>query len=408
MAQIYPFRALRPPTEKVAEVASVPYDVVNTAEAAALAAGREWSFLHVSRPEIDLPAGTHLYSDEVYNKAAENFARWQKAGALQRDAEPRFFVYRLTMGAHTQTGVVAAASVDEYDNDTIKKHEKTRPDKEDDRTRHIMTLRAQTGPVFLTYRGRAEIDAIVDGITQTEPLYDFIAPDGVRHTVWAAPENQPLQEAFETVRRLYIADGHHRAASASRTRAALREENPAHTADDAYNTFLAVLFPAEQLQILPYNRAVKDLNGLTAEQFLERVRRSFNVAETGTPEPDEAGTWNMYLGGKWYMLTRDPTSTLINDAVNALDVSILQNYLLDPILGIKDPRTDKRIDFIGGIRGTAELEKLVDSGSHAVAFALYPTTIEELMRVSDINQVMPPKSTWFEPKLRDALLIHCI
>lgn len=407
MAQIYPFRALRPPAEKVAEVASVPYDVVNTAEAAALADGHEWSFLHVSRPEIDLPAGTNLYSDEVYRKAAENFAHWQESGALQRDAEPRFFVYRLTMGAHTQTGVVAAASVDEYDNDTIKKHEKTRPDKEDDRTRHIMTLRAQTGPVFLTYRGRPTIDELVAATTQTEPLYDFIAPDGVQHTVWAVADNETLQEAFQPVRRLYIADGHHRAASASRTRAALREANPEHTADDAYNTFLTVLFPAAQLQILPYNRAVKDLNGLTAEQFLARVRESFAVTETTTPAPEEGGTWSMYLGGKWYLLTRDASSTLIADAVNSLDVSVLQNYLLEPILGIADPRTDKRIDFIGGIRGTAELEKLVDSGTHAVAFALYPTTIEELMRVSDINQVMPPKSTWFEPKLRDALLIHC-
>ena len=408
MALIYPFRALRPPVEKVAEVASVPYDVVNTAEARALAAAHEGSFLHVSRPEIDLPDGTNIYSDEVYQKAADNFARWQETGLLQQDAEARFFAYRLTMGTHTQTGVVAGASVDEYDNDIIKKHEKTRPDKEDDRTRHIMTLRAQTGPVFLTYRGRPEIDALLAEITPDEPLYDFTAPDGVRHTVWAITATDEVQAAFRKVRRLYIADGHHRAASASRTRAALRDENPGHTGQENYNSFLAVLFPAEQLQILPYNRVVKDFNGLSEEDFLTRVRGNFIVHENVAPQPVEGGTWSMYLAGRWYGLTRDAETTLIADVVDALDVSVLQNYLLEPILGIKDVRTDKRIDFVGGIRGTAGLEKMVDTGQFAVAFALYPTTIEELMRVSDTNSVMPPKSTWFEPKLRDALLIHTI
>jgi uncharacterized protein (DUF1015 family) len=411
MARIYPFCALRPPVDKVAEVASVPYDVVNTEEARALASDNEWSFLHVSRPEIDLPEGVNTYSEEVYAKAAENFARWQKAGVLQMDGEAGMFAYRQQMGEHIQTGVVACAAVDDYDHDIIKKHEKTRRDKEDDRTRHILTLRAQTGPVFLTYRGRVDINEAVAGAMQNAPLYDFTAPDGIRHTVWRIVDYKPIQESFHSVKRLYIADGHHRAASASRARAALlaaQSRASAVTGDEEFNSFLAVLFPAEELRILPYNRVVKDLNGMTAEEFLNKARKNFIVTENAPPTPEEQCEWSMYLGGHWYKLVRPMDATILTGIVESLDVSVLQDYLLAPVLNILDVRTDKRIDFVGGIRGTEELERLVDSGKFAVAFSLYPTTVDDLMNVSDANQIMPPKSTWFEPKLRDALLIHCI
>ena len=411
MAAIYPFRALRPPAEKVAEVAAVPYDVVNTEEARALAAGNPLSFLHVSRPEIDLPEATGIYSDEVYEKARENFERFKAEGTLAEDDEPALYIYRLVMGGHTQTGVAACFSVDEYDRDLIRKHERTRPDKENDRTRHVLTLRAQTGPVFLTYRADRRVDALVEAETHTGPLYDFTAGDGVRHTVWRARAAEQLARCFAEVPLLYIADGHHRAASASRARAALREQNPNHTGREEYNRFLAVVFPDEQMQILPYHRVARDLNGRAPEEFLEAVRARFNVTEGARREgPGKPAHWHMYLAGRWYGLTLrdDAARTLSDDPTAALDVSLLQNNLLDPVLGVADPRTDKRIDFVGGIRGTGELERLVDSGAAAVAFALYPTSVEDLLRVSDAGGVMPPKSTWFEPKLRDAILIHTI
>ncbi|HEX8283992.1 MAG TPA: DUF1015 family protein [Pyrinomonadaceae bacterium] len=411
MAAIYPFRALRPPAERVAEVAAVPYDVVNTEEARALAGGNPLSFLHVSRPEIDLPEGTHIYSDEVYEKARENFEAMRTAGTLVEEPEPSLYVYRLVMGEHTQVGVAAAFSVDEYDRDLIRKHERTRPDKENDRTRHILTLRAQTGPVFLTYRADRRIDALVEAETKREPLYDFEAPDGVRHTVWRADAPEQLARCFAEVPALYIADGHHRAASASRARAELQSQNPGHTGQEEYNRFLAVVFPDEQMKILPYHRVVKDLNGRGADEFLDKVRGRFNLTEDAKREgPGQPGHWHMYLGGKWYGLTLrdDMARTLSDDPTTALDVSLLQNNLLDPVLGVTDPRTDKRIDFVGGIRGTQELERLVDSGRAEVAFALHATSIEDLLRVSDAGGVMPPKSTWFEPKLRDAILIHTI
>jgi uncharacterized protein (DUF1015 family) len=411
VAAIYPFRALRPPQDKVRQVAAVPYDVVNTEEARALAEGNSLSFLHVSRPEIDLPEGTHIYSDEVYERARENFERFKTEGTLVEEEEPSLYIYRLVMGGHTQTGVAAAFSVDEYDTDIIRKHERTRPDKENDRTRHILTLRAQTGPVFLTHRADRRLDALVEAETKAEPLYDFEAEDGVRHTVWRAASAEQLARCFAEVPLLYIADGHHRAASASRARAELQGKNPGHTGEESYNRFLAVVFPDEQMQILPYHRVVKDLNGRSEEEFLEAVRARFNVTEDAKREgPGKAGHWHMYLGGKWYGLNlRDESArTLSDDPTAALDVSLLQNNLLDPVLGVTDPRTDKRIDFVGGIRGTQELERLVDSGAAQVAFALYPTSIEDLLRVSDAGGVMPPKSTWFEPKLRDAILIHTI
>ena len=411
MAEIHPFRALRPPAEKVRQVASVPYDVVNTEEAHLLAEGNPLSFLHVSRPEIDMPEGTDIYSDEVYARAAENFRKLIAEAPLEHEAEPSLYLYQLTMGGHTQTGVAACASVDEYDNDLIRKHEKTRPDKENDRTRHLLELRAQTGPVFLTYRADRRIDALVEAETTAEPLYDFTAEDGVRHTVWRASAAEQLARCFAEVPLLYIADGHHRAASASRARAALRDQNPSHAGGEEYNRFLAVIFPENQMQILPYHRVVKDLNGLSSEEFLAEVGRHFNLSGDARREgPGKSGHWHMYLDGKWFGLTlkADSARTLSDDPTSTLDVSLLQDNLLDPVLGIKDVRTDKRIDFVGGIRSTAELERLVDEGRARVAFALYPTSIDDLLRVSDAGAVMPPKSTWFEPKLRDGILIHTV
>ena len=410
MAAIYPFRALRPPRERVGEVAAVPYDVVNTEEARALAADQPLSFLHVSRPEIDLPEGADLYAEETYAKAKENFDRLRREAPLEEESEPSLYLYRLVMGGHTQTGVAACVSVDEYDRDLIRKHERTRRDKEDDRTRHILTLRAQTGPVFLTYRPDRRLDALVEAETQGPPLYDFEAPDGVRHTLWRAPAPEQLVRCFGEVPLLYIADGHHRAASASRARAALKEQNPNHAGAEEYDRFLAVIFPADQVQILPYNRVVKDLNGLTPEQFLAAVGEKFRLDADADPRgPRQGGHYHIYLAGRWYGLTL--TGGGAHDApdpVAALDVSVLQDNLLDPVLGIKDVRTDKRIDFVGGIRGTEELARLVDSGRAAVAFALYRTSVEDLLRVSDAGGIMPPKSTWFEPKLRDGVLIHTI
>ncbi|MFN2453195.1 MAG: DUF1015 domain-containing protein [Pyrinomonadaceae bacterium] len=408
MAVISPFRALRPVAEKAAQVASPPYDVVNTEEARTLAANNPYSFLHVSRPEIDLPAGTNIYSDEVYAKASENFQRLIKACPLETEEMPALYLYRQVMGEHTQTGVVACCSVDEYDTNLILKHEKTRPDKEDDRTRHILTTRAQSGPVFSTYRGREEIDNLVNEATKTEPLYDFNADDGIRHTVWIAPDAASLARAFRDVEFLYIADGHHRAASASRARAELKAKNPNHTGDEEYNRFLSVLFPSDQLRILPYNRIVRDLNNLSPEEFLGKVKEKFTLTEGAQPVPESRGQWSMYMNGRWYNLTLKDDARTTNDPVASLDVSILQDNLLDPILGIKDVRTDKRIDFVGGIRGADELTRLVDGKQAAVAFSLYPTTLDDLLRVSDAGSVMPPKSTWFEPKLRDGLLIHSI
>jgi uncharacterized protein (DUF1015 family) len=408
VAVIQPFRALRPPTDRVAEVASPPYDVVSTEEARALAADNPLSFLHVSRPEIDLPAGTNLYSDEVYRKAADNFEKLTQEAPLEEEETPSIYLYRLIMNDHEQIGVVACCSVAEYDRNLIRKHERTRPDKEDDRTRHILTLNSQTGPVFLTYRAQEEIDTMVMETTVSDALYDFTAPDGIRHTVWRAPDPVRFVQAFREVPLLYIADGHHRAASASRARAERMERSFGHTGDEEYNFFLTVIFPDNQLQILPYNRVVKDLNNQTAGEFFLNVKTKFNVTEDAPPTPQQPGQWSMYFVKRWYGLTLKEDAPQTKDPVAALDVSLLQDHLLDPLLGIKDVRTDKRIDFIGGVRGTAELEKLVDEGKAAVAFSLYPTTVEDLLRVSDADGIMPPKSTWFEPKLRDGILIHNI
>ncbi len=408
MAVIRPFSALRPSANQAKAVASVPYDVVNTEEARELAKGNPLSFLHVSRPEIDLPEDTDIHSDLVYRKAAENFETLIANCPLETEAEPCLYLYKLVMGNHEQVGVVAVCSIDEYDNNTIRKHERTRRDKEDDRTRHMLMLSAQTGPVFLTYRHRAEIDEKVSEALSGEPLFDITAADGIRHTIWRLRETGGLVDSFKNVPLLYIADGHHRAASASRARAELKQQSFAHTGEEDYNYFLTVIFPDSQLQILAYNRIVKDLNGLPKEEFLQVCREQFTISENASPSPLKRGHWSMYLDGKWYGLQLSPAATLPVGTVAQLDVSVLQDRLLDPILGIQDVRTDKRIDFVGGLRGTKELERLVDEGKAAVAFSLYPTTVDELLMVSDANEIMPPKSTWFEPKLRDGLLIHKI
>ncbi|MDX6613099.1 MAG: hypothetical protein QOD75_2285 [Blastocatellia bacterium] len=408
MSLIRPFSALRPPEVRAAEVASVPYDVVNTEEARALASGNPLSFLHVSRPEIDLPEGTDIHSDVVYGRAGESFQELIKSCPLVQEEEPSIYLYRLLMGQHEQIGIVACCSIEEYDSDQIRKHERTRRDKEDDRTRHMLVLRAQTGPVFLTYRAQDAIDRLVWEVSNDyPPLYDFVANDGIRHTVWRVPDPDPFVAAFRGVPNLYIADGHHRAASASRARAELKEHGFSFIGTEEFNFFLAVMFPDQQLQILPYNRVVRDLNGLSREEFLQQVEHSFQVSPHGTPTPQSRGVWSMYLGGQWYSLSLRPDAEKPEGTVASLDVSILQDRLLDPILGIKDIRTDKRVDFVGGIRGTEELESIVNQGRAAVAFSLYPTTIEDLLLVSDAGEIMPPKSTWFEPKLRDGLLIHC-
>lgn len=410
MAVIKPFRALRPLPARAADVSAVPYDVVNTAEARALAEGNPLSFLRVSRPEIELPEGTDLSSPEVYQRAALNFDRLISTAPLVLEDAACFYLYRLRMGDRAQTGLVACCSVDEYDNDTILKHELTRRDKEDDRTRHILALRAQTGPVFLVCRAQAEINALVTRVIETEPLFDFTAPDQVEHIIWRVPAelNQPFIDNFGAVPKLYIADGHHRAKSASRARAELRAQNPDHQGDEEYNFFQCVIFPDDQVRILPYNRVVRDLNGLTPEELLKELQVSFNITEDADPSPSEHGHYAMYLAGRWYGLTLPGETTRPLSVIDRLDVSILQNKVLAPILGIEDPRTDKRIDFVGGIRGTAELERLVSEGKAAVAFSLTPTTLDDLMAVADAGEVMPPKSTWFEPKLRDGLLSHLI
>ena len=407
MAVFRPFHALMPRPAEAAQVAAVPYDVVNTAEAAQLAEGNPLTFLRVSRPEIELPAGTDIHTDAVYDKALANFKRLCEAAPLAHDPEANLYVYALTMDGRTQIGIAGTASAAEYDSGVIKKHETTRRDKEDDRARHVMTLRSQTGPVFLTYRGVPEIDALVQDIVKEKPFFSFTAADGIKHELWkAGARSVALSRLFaDTVPCFYIADGHHRAASAARAAKTCRLANPNHTGDEEYNYFLAVAFPSDQLRILPYNRAVKDLNGLSEAEFLAKLANEFEVEETDTKSPDKSGTFRMLLGGKWYALT--PKFSFDGLSVTErLDVSILQDRVLGPILGIHDPRTSPRIDFIGGIRGTGELERLCKEGLAAVCFSMYPTTLDQLMAIADAGSIMPPKSTWFEPKLRDGLVSH--
>lgn len=401
---IQAFQGLSPVTERANQVNCVPYDVVDTKEARELAKGNPHSLLHVDRAEIDLPDNTNIYSDEVYAKAKENFLKLQKEGALAREKTPCIYVYRQVMGVHTQTGLAVVCSVKDYEENRIKKHEKTRPDKEDDRTRLIDTIGAQTGPVFLTYHDNAEVNTLTARVTQNAPTYDFTAPDGVRHTVWRVEGGESFICAFAKVPAIYIADGHHRAASAARVAKERQKRNPSHTGKELYNYFLSVLFPSSQVKILSYNRCVHDLNGLSVEKFLAAVKAAFPLQEKAAPQPEKPGQVRMYVQGKWYGLTC--TAPANADAVSQLDVSVLQDKLLAPVLDIQDPRTSKRIEFIGGIRGTDELVRKVDSGQAAVAFSMFPTTVEQMMAIADAGQIMPPKSTWFEPKLRSGFFIH--
>lgn len=402
------FQGLVPAPQHAADVAAVPYDVVNREESYALAHDKPLNLLHVDRAEIDLPLSVDPYSAEVYAKARENFLKLQADGVLVRESAPALYLYRQTIGSHSQTGLVGVCHTEDYEKDVIKKHEKTRQDKEDDRTRLVDSLSANTGPIFLTYRGTASIDAIIHGhMAANAPQHDFVASDGVQHQVWKLPADAcaQLESLFGSeVPASYIADGHHRAASAFRVSKLRRERNPGHTGGEDYNWFLCVLFPGNELKILPYNRAVKDLNGRTPEAFLAEVSGIFTVTPTEVKSPTLPGHASMYLGGKWYDLAWKAAPDA--SPIDLLDVSILQDRLLKPVLGIDDPRTSKRIDFIGGIRGTAELEKLVDAGDHAVAFSMHPVTVDQLMAISDAEQIMPPKSTWFEPKLRSGIFIH--
>ncbi len=404
--RIKPFAALRPQKGTEKDVASVPYDVVNTAEAIELSKDNLKSFLHIVRPEIDLPLDTDIYSDAVYDKLAENFKSFIANKTLVRESCSCLYVYKQKMGEHEQRGIVACCNVEDYENGLILRHEKTRQDKEDDRTRHVETIKANTGPVFLTYKEQDAIDVQVAEIEKTEPLFDFVAADGIGHTVWKVEDTSKLVSLFEAVPVFYVADGHHRSAAAARAGAQAKANNPNHTGDEEYNWYEAVVFPANQLKILPYNRVVKDLNGFSEEEFLSKVREKFNVVEGVSAEPVSANSMSMYLGGKWYGLFWDDARS--DDPVEALDVSYLTTNLLVPILEVGDLRTTKRVDFVGGIRGTKELESRVNSGECAVAFSMYAVSVEQMMAIADAGCIMPPKSTWFEPKLRSGLLVHSI
>ncbi len=406
MPLIRPFAGLRPLPERAEDVIAPPYDVLNSDEARQRAAGRPWSFLHISRAEIDLPAGTDPFDPAVYARAAENLEKLLAEGVLKRDEQEVYYVYRLTMGEHVQTGLVAVASVAEYDINRIRKHEFTRPVKEDDRVRQIEALNAQTGPVLLAYRSEENIDRLIESATTAPPEYNLAADDGILHTIWVLDDPDVIAQltaGFDAMKAIYIADGHHRSAAASRV-AAARDEAP----EAMSRYFLTVIFPHRQMKILDYNRVVKDLNGLSAGELLEQARASFAVVqEDGPVSPARAGEFGMYLGHRWYRLSIH-AQRIPSDPVARLDVSLLADNLLEPLLGISDPRTDPRIDFVGGIRGLEGLEERVDSGEMAAAFSMFPTSMEDLMAVADANEVMPPKSTWFEPKLADGLISHVL
>lgn len=409
MSLLKPFPGLRPTQEHAKDVIAPPYDVLNTQEAREKVKGRPWSFLHISKPEIDLPEDTDPYADIVYQTGADNLNALVENKILKKDAKPYYYFYQLIMGEHTQTGLVAVASVADYDTNRIRKHEFTRPDKEDDRVKQIDALNAQTGPVFLTYRHNDIIDEISARVCQQQPLYDLVADDGVKHIFWLVTDDKDIDlitTTFDAMDCLYIADGHHRSAAASRVAAMRNEKN--HDEDSPCNYFLSVVFPDNQMQILDYNRVIKDLNGLSPNELLKNIETSFDIVQMDAAyKPQHAAEFSMYLDGNWYKLTIH-NKCIPDDPVASLDVSLLQNTIIHPLLGIEDPRRDKRIDFVGGIRGLAELERRVDSGEMAVAFALYPTSLEQLMNVADANEVMPPKSTWFEPKLADGLVSHVL
>ncbi|MDC0598418.1 DUF1015 family protein [Gammaproteobacteria bacterium] len=410
MSILKPFPGIRPSKALAEKVAAPPYDVLNSAEARVLAEGNAFSFLHINKPEIDLAADVDVHDDRVYEKGAENLQRFLKEEIISQDDTENYYVYRQIMGEHQQTGLVAVASVAEYENDLIKKHEFTRPEKEDDRVKHMDHLNTQVGPVFLTYQAEATINKLISQCTAAVPEYDFTGEDGIRHVFWVvnnADMIASIESAFQKVPCLYVADGHHRSAAAMRIKQMCEKKNPSHSGNEAYNFFLVVVFPHDQMQILDYNRVVLDLNGLRPEGFLEKLADKFVVTKSAVAcKPKACHEFGMYLDGQWYSLTTRADVVDENDPVARLDVAILQDNILSPLLAIGNPRTDQRIDFVGGIRGMQELEKRVDSGECAVAFACYPTSIENLMAIADAGEVMPPKSTWFEPKLKTGLVIH--
>ncbi|HAD81709.1 MAG: hypothetical protein A2509_07105 [Candidatus Edwardsbacteria bacterium RIFOXYD12_FULL_50_11] len=409
MAIVLPFKAVRPKKEFARDIAAPPYDVVNSDEARELAQGNDKSYLHISRPEIDLDPRTDEHADQVYGQGKINFEKFKTNGWLFQEQKPCFYIYKQIMGGHQQIGLVAVASAEDYDKDVIKKHEHTRPDKEDDRTRHIGTINANTEPVFFTYPAVPTIDSMINDWIKQTPEYDFTSDDGVKHTLWVCDDDQvieALRSEFAKMKYMYVADGHHRSAAAWRLWKERKAKNPKHTGNEEYNFFLTVIFPDNQMNIMAYNRVVKDLNGNSKDEFLEKLGRKFTVSEKAPDVPGANLKFSMYLDGKWHLLAAKDGSYDDKDPVKRLDASILQDNLLHPVLGIDNPRTDQRINFVGGIRGTRELVKLVDSGKYAVAFSLHPVNIRQLISVADSGQVMPPKSTWFEPKLRSGLFVH--
>ncbi len=411
MAIVKSFKGVRPKKELVKKIVSPPYDVLSSEEAREMVKGNPYSFLHIIKPEVDLPVGTDLYDEKVYQKAHDNFYEFIKKGYLFQEKKKAFYIYKQIMGEHVQIGFVAVSSVDDYEKGIIKKHELTREDKEIDRTKHILSLDAQAGPVFLVYKSDKTLDNILSDVSMNEPEYHFSSEDGVEHIFWVVTDDSiidNIEKEFVKIPYLYVADGHHRSAAATRVRKYKMEANPNHTGDEEYNFFLTVIFPHNQMNIMAYNRVIKDLNGLEEGDFLNRVGEKFDYEITDKKEPSSKNNIMMYLNKKWYKLV--PKSGIFdkNDPVESLDVSIIQNNIIDPILGIKNVRKDKRIDFVGGIRGTDYLQSLVDNGEFAVAFSMFPTSMEDLMKVADANKIMPPKSTWFEPKLRSGIVVHLL
>ena len=410
MATLRPFKAYRPKPDLAAEVAAKPYDVLNSDEAREEVKGHPLSFLHIGKPEVDLDPSIDLHDAAVYEKGRDNLQTLITDGVLVEDQSPCLYLYAQTMGEHTQYGLVGCAAVEEYWDDTIKKHEYTRKDKEEDRCNHVRVTNAHTGPIFLTYPDSDAVDAIVDGVRAAPPVTDHVAADGIRHQTWVISDTQVIDQLtalFGDIPSLYVADGHHRSAAAAIVGRERAKANPDHRGDEEYNFFLAVYFPAGQLRIMDYNRVVKDLNGLSEEAFFEKLNAQFTVTPAdGQVRPDAKGSFGLYMDKRWYHVRANDTLISNPDPVQRLDVAILQNQVLSPVLGIQDPRTDKRIDFVGGIRGLDELERRVDSGEMKLAISMFPTSIEELMAIADAGQVMPPKSTWFEPKLRDGLFVH--
>jgi uncharacterized protein (DUF1015 family) len=409
MAIIRPFKGVRPPREIAPKLASFPYDVINSQEAREIAKDNPQSFLHIVKPEIDLAPGINIYDQKVYDKAVANFKMFREKGWLKKDDKDCLYVYKEVMDDRTQIGLVGCVSAQEYWDGKIKRHEFTRKTKEEDRLKHVDLVNANAGPVFLTYPARNEIDNLINEAVKASPDVEFTSEDGISHSFWVISDENWISKVageFAKLPTLYVADGHHRTQAAARLAKERTAKNPNHCGNEEYNYFLAVVFPHNHLHIMAYNRAVIDLNGLSAEEFLKKVEEKFEVEKTEYKKPTAANTFGMYLKGTWYKLSAKPGSFPADDPVKSLDVAILQNNLLNPVLGIGDPRTDDRIDFIGGIRGIGELEKIVDNGKFAVSFSMFPTSIEQLMRIADSGEVMPPKSTWFEPKLRSGMVVH--